>query len=891
MLIYLLSFKKRFLKPLFTLMKKLNALLLLVCSSVISFSTHAQEFDWVKSLTPTTTTTSVAPYKSVVDPSGNVYTTGYFDGTIDFDPGPGTYNLTTAGSYDIYIVKLDASGNLVWARSIGGMYSDLGLSIAIDASGNVYTTGSFVGTVDFDPGSGVFNMTSAVADDIFVSKLDAMGNFVWAKSIAGAAGLDYGFDIAVSAAGNVYTTGTFRGPADFDPGNDTFYLNSSAANDIFVSKLDASGNFIWAKGIGGPGATEDRGIAITLDAAENVYTTGYFQGTVDFDPGVGIANMTSAGNKDIFYSKLDAAGNFVWAKRTGGTGNDASYGLAIDIAGNVYATGQYEGTVDFDPGAGTANLTSSGSWDIYVHKLDASGNYIWAKSMGGTSDECGNALDVDAAGNVYVTGYFRGTSDFDPGSGVYNLVSAGSRELFIAKLDVSGNLVWADSYGSTANEVGTGICLGPAESIYTTGYFSSTVDFDPGPAIVNLTAPGTRTPVFIQKLNQCASVSYTENITACGPFTWRDGNTYTATQTGNTYTVDGAVYGGCDSTYILNLTITANTVGLTSLSQSDNTCFGSSDGAASVNVATGGSGNYTYDWTPGNPSGDGTTSASGLPAGTWTCTATDANGCAATQSFSITEPAQITGGFSQTNCDSYIWNAQTYTVSGTYTQILTAANGCDSTVTLNLTITNSTTGIDVITACDSYTWIDGNTYTSSNNSATHLLTNSAGCDSTVTLNLTINTAPTMTATDNGSGTITASTAASYQWINCSTNTPIAGATSGAYSPTANGTYAVIGYSAQQCADTSNCVLINYLDIAETQGVVWNIMPNPAGNQVMVTFNANSAKLIIRDVQGKPVSATCIHSGETVSLEELSAGVYFFELITPEGKTVKRVMKM
>jgi hypothetical protein len=149
----------------------------------------------------------------------------------------------------------------------------------------------------------------------------------------------------------------------------------------------------------------------------------------------------------------------------------------------------------------------------------------------------------------------------------------------------------------------------------------------------------------------------------------------------------------------------------------------------------------------------------------------------------------------------------------------------------------------------------------------------------------------MTATDNGSGVITASAAASYQWIDCATNQPVVGQTGATFSVFVNGTYAVIGYSAQQCADTSNCVPINYMGTAETASIAWNIMPNPASDLVTLTFDANAADLIIRDVQGKPVAASVVHSGESVSIENLSAGVYFFELITAEGKTVKRVVKM
>ncbi|MEA3445471.1 MAG: SBBP repeat-containing protein [Bacteroidota bacterium] len=372
--------------------------------------------------------------KSVaVDASGNVYTTGYFYGTVDFDPGSGTYNLSSNGRDDIFISKLDASGNFVWAKNMGGSDWNEGYSIAIDASGNVYTTGHFEGTADFDPGSGTYILSSNNGyDDIFISKLDASGNFVWAKAMGGSFD-DNGFALAIDASGNVYTTGIFCGTADFEPGSGTYNLSSNGDYDIFISKLDASGNFVWAKSMGG--SSDDRGYSIALDASGNVYTTGYFySSTVDFDPGSGTYNLTSNGCGDIFISKLDASGNFVWAKNMGGSSSDGGNSIAIDASGNVYTTGSFLDTADFDPGSGTHNLSSNGEYDIFISKLDASGNFVWAKSMSGSSSEWGFSIALDASGNVYTTGYFYGTVDFDPGSGTYNLSSNGVMDIYILKL-------------------------------------------------------------------------------------------------------------------------------------------------------------------------------------------------------------------------------------------------------------------------------------------------------------------------------------------------------------------------------------------------------------------------------------------------------------------------
>jgi hypothetical protein len=368
-----------------------------------------------------------------VDSSGNIYTTGYFNGTVDFDPGTGTTTLTSAGSDDVFVSKLDSSGNFVWAESFGGTSSDRGESIAVDSSGYVYTTGNFGGTVDFDPGTGTTTLTAG-GYDVFVSKLNSSGALVWAKSFSGAS-LDRGESIAVDSSGNVYTTGYFEGTVDFDPGTGTTNLTSAGVQDVFVSMLNSSGALVWAESFGG--TSLDLGTSIAVDSSGYVYTTGYFEGTVDFDPGTGTTTLTSAGGYDIFVLKLYPTGNFVWAKSFGGTSSDFGYST-VDSSGNVYTTGYFAGTVDFDPGTETSTLTSAGSVDVFVSKLNSSGNFVWAKSFGGTSLDLGTSIAVDSSGNVYTTGYFEGTVDFDPGAGSTTLTSAGNVDVFVLKLTSSG---------------------------------------------------------------------------------------------------------------------------------------------------------------------------------------------------------------------------------------------------------------------------------------------------------------------------------------------------------------------------------------------------------------------------------------------------------------------
>jgi hypothetical protein len=449
-------------------------------------------------------------YSIAMDVSHNhLYTTGNFKGTVDFDPGPGIFNLTSFGNNDdIFISKLDTSGNFVWAKQMGGTYQDVPNSIAVNSYGNVSTTGYFQGTADFDPGSGTYNLTSgSYRQDIFVSKLDSLGNFVWAAQMknhndANPVPLGVGKSVTVDSFGNVYSTGYFNDTRDFEPGIGTYYLNSFGGNDIFVSKLDASGNFIWAKQMGG--SSRDLANSIAIDAHGNVYTTGTFQGTADFDPSSGSFNLTSNGSDDIFVCKLDALGNFLWAKQMGGTLSDVGTSIALDTSGNAYITGNFQGTANFDPSSSNFTLTSTGNNDIFITKLDASGNFVWAKKIGGYGNDVSNSIALDKFGNTYSTGSFWGTVDFDPGIGTYNLIATGyadpmgtqrdSTDIFISKLDSSGNFVWAikingynwfdQAYSITTDAIGNAYITGIEWS------YTSSADIFPATVVSKIDALG-----------------------------------------------------------------------------------------------------------------------------------------------------------------------------------------------------------------------------------------------------------------------------------------------------------------------------------------------------------------------------------------------------------------
>lgn len=482
------------------------------------------------------------------DELGNVYTTGRFEKTVDFDPGPTTNTYTSNGSSDVYIQKLDKNGDLIWARQLGGTLFDEGIAIKTDTDGNVYTVGSFRGTVDFDPGVGTNNLTAISLTDIFIQKLDSNGNLVWVNTIGGKGSFSI-YDIELDKYGNLYTSINLSDTATFHSVNgDTTLTTKGGA----IFKLNSSGDFIWSKHFFA------QTLSLKVDKNLNIYSVGFFSDTVDFDPGAGIANLISSFRSiDIFIQKLDSLGDFIWAKKMGGRYTDEGLTICLDKSGNIFTSGYFKGTVDFNPGSGIASLTSNGNEDIFIQKLNNSGDFLWVKQIGGTSFDHGLSIDIDTLGNLYTTGFFINTVDFDPSASTFYLSTpAFTSNIFIQKLNNDGNFKWAVKMGgATQTDGGRGFSLTTDNdgNLYTTGFFYGLVDFDPRSGTNNLNTSGANYDIFVQKLNQCFPSYSVDTQVTCGSYTWIDNNTYNTSNQSATFTLTNAE--GCDSIITLNLTI------------------------------------------------------------------------------------------------------------------------------------------------------------------------------------------------------------------------------------------------------------------------------------------------------------------------------------------------
>lgn len=262
--------------------------------------------------------------------------------------------------------------------------------------------------------------------------------------------------------------------------------------------------FEWAGQVGGESDIQSRQIAVDLDG--NQIITGNFVGTADFDPSPDATlNLVSNGLYDCFIQKLGPSGNLLWAASMGDVESDVAFNVVTDGAGNIYMTGYFWGTIDADPGTDTYNITSFGGNDAYVLKLDISGNFVWAEQIGGPSYDSGGEIVFDDEGTFFVSGWFYGTSDFDPGAGTYYLTANGHADSYILKSDMDGNFIWAIQAGGPGWDYSMSLALDASGNIFNLGWFEETVDFDPGGnGEFELSNTGVR-DTFVQKLNPAGS--------------------------------------------------------------------------------------------------------------------------------------------------------------------------------------------------------------------------------------------------------------------------------------------------------------------------------------------------------------------------------------------------
>lgn len=696
------------------------------------------------------------------------------------------------------IPEILCSQNFGWANQISNINPVINFAVTTDKFNNVYTTGLFHGTADFDSSPGQYTLT-ATAGDVFVQKSDSAGNFIWAKQIGGSLG-EYGRGIKTDSLGNVYICGYFQGVADFDPGIGTYTLSSSGQYDCFVMKLDAAGNFVWAKKVGG--TSQDYCYGLSLDQSNNVVITGYFNSsTVDFNPGPGVYNLSTAGNYDCFVLKLDNVGNFLWAHKFGSSSYDYSESVTIDNSDNVIIAGYFVGTVDFDPASTVFNLTSaSSSENAFILKLNNAGNFIWAKSIQSTGNSQINSISCNGGGDIVVGGTFIGLCDLDPSAAQYTLNCLSTNDAFLAKFDLNGNFIFGGGYQSPAGyTVIESVKFNSLGDVYAVGHHVGVTDFDPSATTYTINSMSSSYDFFVLKLNPTGllqwvfapngvsndyawsvAINKDNQVLYCGQF-------YASIDfdpTSSTYTLTSM--GGDAYLSMLYDCVTPLSPINTTSSLMMNRCDGNSTTLTAVSSGT-------VLWY--NVSTGGNTIGTGI---------------------NIVTPTLSIG---------------THTF---YAEAVTCDTSLNRTpIVVNVFPKHILTNTITICTGTSYTLPSGPIVNTSGTYTSNLLSIN-GCDSVIITNLIVNQ-PNISVTANGFVISSQASGAAYQWYDCNLNQNIFGETMQSYTVNSNGSYAVI-VTENGCQDTSLCTIIQNVNISEYYSSPAKVSPNPTNGKFKIRFN-------------------------------------------------------
>ncbi|MCJ8292421.1 MAG: T9SS type A sorting domain-containing protein [Crocinitomicaceae bacterium] len=483
-------------------------ILLSIAAIISTFSIgQAPVFDWVRQI-------KGSEYEKiediVVDDDGYVYTTGYFKGTADFNPAATPDVYTTSQFHDMFIQKIAPTGEIVWLKRIGGSSALRAYSIDVNDQA-VVVTGDYSGTVDFDPGTGVAE--EGGFSNSFVLKLDTDGNFQWVKVIED--GSCRGTNIGMDDNGNVYYGGTFVGAIDFDPGTGVSNLTTVGnSNDVFFSKLTASGDFVWVKSIGGTGGINM--YSFDVNGAGDCAAIGGFTNTIDFDLDATTNHLISQFNVDGWLLCLDLDGNENWVRQFKGQGSIYGKGVTVDESGNVDFSVSYSNAMTVEDGNGTQQYivgVTSSLWACLGQFNGSTGVLNWVKTIDG-SMVFAEEVDSDISGSMVFTGMMQGSTQLAEDAIITDVLETDSSfVMYTTCLDVNGNLLWHKSVESGISNQSHHVAFGDDNAVYTSGIFYDTLDFHPGTSGANLTTyDNTDSDAFLMKLKHpLASVNTQES--------------------------------------------------------------------------------------------------------------------------------------------------------------------------------------------------------------------------------------------------------------------------------------------------------------------------------------------------------------------------------------------
>jgi len=435
-------------------------------------------------------------------PDASLVVTGRFAGSSLFGEWPTFTSLNASGDDDLFLARYSPAGAMQWAIPVGGpSRGDWGNAVATFADGSILLGGYFHGLASFNGAPLAGGVTAYGEDDAFLARYSANGVLQWVRK-AGGIFHDEVEGVAVLPNGDFVVTGQFTAQGTFGEGAQTVALMVNGAitsADGFVARYRGDGTLVWVKQFGGA-AGNDQGVAIAAAADGSCVVTGTFVDAATFGEGGNQVALLSGGGTDAFFARYDADGNLLWARRGGGSGEDLAYAVASLPNGDVVACGSHLGASTFGGPGSSATLQSVGGRDAFLVRFAANGTLTWARSAGGASDDEARGVVLAADGSATVTGSFHTFATFGTAPTVRTVTAVGLRDVFVARYDASGTIVWCKRAGGTNHDLGNAIALLPDGSCAVTGTFQGDATFGAGGASRLLSANGLG-DVFVARFN------------------------------------------------------------------------------------------------------------------------------------------------------------------------------------------------------------------------------------------------------------------------------------------------------------------------------------------------------------------------------------------------------
>lgn len=847
--------------------------------------------------------------------NGNVIMAGsYASGINDIDPGSNTVPLPPANNFGFYLIKYNDFGSYLGHMSVSGTANVLAQDAARDASGNYIIVGEFTGTTDFDPSANTFTVNSGTSQGkAFIAKYDANFNFLSVYTFT-ATNYSAFQSVKVDASGKIYVGGYFFGTQDFDVGigvaSETSVTTGSNVFLIYDSSMNLLNRFV------------NFGRFKTLcevDNSGNIYLAGLFNANSDFDPSPSTYTLTPIGGSDVFIAKYNSSMVLQWAGQIGNTNSENLKQLKLDGNGNPILLGEFSGTVDFDMNTSSAYTLTSVATDNFLVRISALGLFNWARHYQLSNvfnNVIGDNVDVDANNNIYLTGAFSGTKNFNNGGTAFNMVATGDVDGFVEKLDNTGTQQWCFRFGGSTpgfNYTG-GHCISIENSgqIDLIGSMRVVNDFDPSPYDSTSTAPfGSFYNSFIAKYNQLKTLTVaTPSLCA-----------------GNTLTVPYSINGTCNVGNIFTAQLSDATGSFASpVSIGTISAISSGTITATVPSTVAYGTNYRVRVVSSNPVQNGERNNSNIlinnapsvlssPSSKTVCINANTSFTSAVSSNSTTVQWYFNSSpVSTATLSSLALTSVQASNSGNY--YLTVTNGCGSanSNTVTLTVNNpSVTVSGLLSVCAgqsttltasgaiNYSWNTGSNSSSitatpsSNTNYTVTGVDAQGCIDTETLTVVLNALPTVSVSTSNAiictgetSTLTATGANTYSWNTTSSGSAIV------VNPTTNTVYTVTGTDANGCSNSSTITQSVSLCTGITQLVnesSVSVFPNPFSDVITIKNTFENSSIVIVDVLSKVVFEKEIVSSETsIDLSELKTGFYQLMVKGESNSYTQKIIK-